>query len=216
MTSGPRSKVVQRLRRAALRREGADLSDGTLLSARLVLSAQTASACVPPPLLESTIEAASLLAAGKAATGLISARVAALTEGVVRAMLLTRFKIVGFGLVAVLLAGLGTGPLTYRLLAEKPKDEPAPAQANGREPVAPAAVAGKVTQVAADGKSITLTARDLRRVDVKLTDKTEVVYQNVGPGGAKPSEGYFAQVTLEEGSEDTAMHVLFTIPGGRR
>jgi RNA polymerase sigma factor (sigma-70 family) len=85
-----------------------------------------------------------------------------------------------------------------------------------------APVGGKVVGVSKDGKTITLERRpqargeEPGRLDVKLTDKTRIAYTNVGPGEAKPTEGYFAQVRLVEGSKDTAAGVLFGKPGGER
>ena len=69
----------------------------------VALSLPVASAHVPTALLESTVKAASQFAAGQAATtGLISVEVAALTRGVLNAMLLSQFKVtMGILLVAV-------------------------------------------------------------------------------------------------------------------
>ena len=75
-----------------LTRRGVALSGGALAA---VLSQQAASAGVPASVAVSTIKAESLLAAGKAAaTGAISVKVAALTEGVMKAMLFTKLKAV--------------------------------------------------------------------------------------------------------------------------
>src|SRR5207302_1134008 len=75
----PEGTVAGRLARARvmlagrLVRRGVALSVGTLAA---LLSHDARSACVPPSLLSSTIEAASLFASGQAATnGLISAKV---------------------------------------------------------------------------------------------------------------------------------------------
>ena len=72
-----------------LARHGLAVTGGTLAAA---LSQNLASASVPTGVLSSTIKAVTLVAAGKAATGLISANVAALTEGVIKGMLLTKLK----------------------------------------------------------------------------------------------------------------------------
>jgi hypothetical protein len=83
-------------------------------------------------------------------------------------------------------------------------------------------VAGRVSSVSSDGKIITVemppTARgeEPKRREIKLGDKARVVYNNVGPDGAKPTEGYFAQVLLEPGSADSAARVNFFKPGERR
>src|SRR5262249_36332454 len=59
-----------------------------------VASQNAAPACVPAPLASYTIRAAILAAAGQAATaGVIPAQVAALVEGVLKTMLLTKLKV---------------------------------------------------------------------------------------------------------------------------
>jgi RNA polymerase sigma factor (sigma-70 family) len=87
-------------------RHGLSLGGGALAMA---LSGNAASANLPPSLVISTIKAATFIAAGHAtaAAGMISAKVASLTEGVVKTMLLTKLKIA----TGVLLAAgvLGTG-----------------------------------------------------------------------------------------------------------
>jgi RNA polymerase sigma factor (sigma-70 family) len=82
-------------------------------SVAAVLSAGSASA--PPALVASTIKAASLLAAGQAA-GVVSANVAALTEGVLRAILVKKIKTV-LPVVLVVAALAGTAGLIYQTQA---------------------------------------------------------------------------------------------------
>ena len=100
----PEGSVASRLARARamlakrLTQRGVVFSGGSVAA---VLSAGSASASVPPALVASTIKAASLLAAGQAA-GVVSAKVAALTEGVVKAMFVTKIK---SALAVVLLVG---------------------------------------------------------------------------------------------------------------
>jgi RNA polymerase sigma factor (sigma-70 family) len=90
-----------------LSRFGAALSAGAVAA---LLSRDAASACVPASLLNSTARAAVLTA------GVVSARVLALTEGVMKAMLLSKIKFVwAVGLVAVV--GAGAVGLTYRQAA---------------------------------------------------------------------------------------------------
>jgi RNA polymerase sigma factor (sigma-70 family) len=104
-----------------LARHGLAVSGGTLA---LMLSQNAASAGVPTSLVSSTIKAASLFAAGQAAaTGLVSAKVAGLAEGVLKTMLLTKVKIGTAVLLAVVTLGLGAGWLTHQALAEKPTSE---------------------------------------------------------------------------------------------
>src|SRR5947208_7890766 len=108
-----------------------------------VLSAGSASASAPPALVASTIKAASLLAAGQAA-GIVTAKVAALTDGVVKAMFMTKIKsvlavvlVVGLALGGIgLVVGLSTNPAAVAQ-AETPKQPPAkeekPPVATGKE-----------------------------------------------------------------------------------
>jgi RNA polymerase sigma factor (sigma-70 family) len=113
----PEGTVAGRLARARallakrLARPGRALS-GAGVSAVLVRSA---SASVPAAVASSTVKAAGLLAAGQAAAvGAISARVVVLTEGVLKAMLLTKLKAAtGMCLAVGMLIVLGA-VLTYR------------------------------------------------------------------------------------------------------
>lgn len=106
-----------------LARQGITLS-GALLAA--VLSEKAACASVPANLGISTIEAVTAVAAGQGAlAGIVSTKVAALTEGVVKTMLLTKLKSITIVLAAVaVMSGAGIF-LTY--------------QASGAEKTAPKA-----------------------------------------------------------------------------
>jgi uncharacterized protein (TIGR03067 family) len=86
-----------------------------------VLSQIVASAGVPTSTVSSTIKAASLFAAGQAAaTGAISAKVAALTEGVLKAMLVTKLKIASV-VVLMIAALVGGARLIYSTQAAEAK-----------------------------------------------------------------------------------------------
>jgi RNA polymerase sigma factor (sigma-70 family) len=90
-----RAMLAKRLARHGLEALGACLA--------AALSQNAASAGVPPFMVSSTIKAVTLVAAGQTASGVISAKVVALTEGVLKTMFLKQLKAV----TAVLLV-LGT------------------------------------------------------------------------------------------------------------
>src|SRR5262245_14060918 len=89
-TLSGRLTTARRLLAKRLARHGVALSAGALAA---VLSQHAAAAGVPAPLVVPTVQAAALLAAGETAAGLVSAKVAALTEGVLKAMLMTRLRV---------------------------------------------------------------------------------------------------------------------------
>jgi RNA polymerase sigma factor (sigma-70 family) len=91
-----------------LAKRGLALPGGALAG---VLSHNVASAGVQTSVLAATIKAASLFAAGQAATGVTSVKVAALTEGVLKAMLVTKLKnatalVLVMSLIGVVWAGI--------------------------------------------------------------------------------------------------------------
>ncbi len=97
-----------------LTRRGLQVSAALLATA---LSGQAASAA-PPSLVSATINAGGLLAAGRAASAGISMKVLALTQGVLKTMLLKKLRIAG---VLVLLAVVATGAaLMYPTQASVP------------------------------------------------------------------------------------------------
>jgi RNA polymerase sigma factor (sigma-70 family) len=119
----PEGTVASRLTRARvllarrLAQRNVALSGGVLAS---MLALDAAARCVPRGLVSSTIQAAYCLAAGKAvAAEVISAKVAALTEGVLKTMLWTRLKTVIGGALMVVLLGL-SGALAWQSQAAAP------------------------------------------------------------------------------------------------
>jgi RNA polymerase sigma factor (sigma-70 family) len=114
----PEGTVASRLAAARvmlakrLKQRGIALSGGVLAA---VLSQQAASAGVPTAVVSSTIKAAAGFVAGPAAAGVISVKVAVLTEGVLKAMFVTKLKTATVVLLTVALAGIGGG--TTALLA---------------------------------------------------------------------------------------------------
>jgi RNA polymerase sigma factor (sigma-70 family) len=122
----PEGSVGSRLARARvqlakrLAQRGVAFSCATLAAAL----AQEASARVPTAVLASTIHTGSLLAAGQTVTeAMISAKVAALTEGVLKTMLLNKLKTLVLGLLIAAL--LGGAAVLYRTEAAQPKNEAA-------------------------------------------------------------------------------------------
>jgi RNA polymerase sigma factor (sigma-70 family) len=105
-----RKMLAKRLTRHGFAITGAALA--------VVLSQNTASACVPPTLVSSTVKAAGLYMAGQMATAaLISGNVVALTEGVLKTMLVTKIKTAIAVFVTISVLGIGGGAISYSLVA---------------------------------------------------------------------------------------------------
>jgi RNA polymerase sigma factor (sigma-70 family) len=140
----PEGTVAGRLARArtmlakALARRGVVFSGGALAVA---ISQNAASACVPGSLVFSTVKAASMSAAGKAVAGVVSAKVAALADGVMKAMLLTKLKTIAALVLILCVLGTGASMLTHHTLAagqQEANKKPAPTP-ESNVPDAPAA-----------------------------------------------------------------------------
>lgn len=114
-TLSSRLATARRMLRKRLAGRGLVLT-GSGLGAALTQSA--ASASVPLPLVASTVKAATFVAASQTiAGGMISAKIASLTDGVLKAMLLAKIK---NGVVVLLVAavlGSGTSMVAYRTMA---------------------------------------------------------------------------------------------------
>ena len=119
-----------------LSRRGIPLSAGALTVA---LSGETASAGVPPTLLATTASTALAVAAGRALTaGAVPAEVATLTEGVLKAMLLSKLKLL-WAVALVVSVGAGASGLAFRATAADP--------AQGREVPARARVQDELEEL---------------------------------------------------------------------
>jgi RNA polymerase sigma factor (sigma-70 family) len=117
IAEGTLSSRLARARRLLARRlSGPDavLSAGALAAA---VSSSQAPAAVPVSLEHATVHIAMLLAAGSTAAAVASAEVAAITEGVLKTMLLTKLKTLTVCLLAVSVVALGIGALGQRLQA---------------------------------------------------------------------------------------------------
>ena len=103
--------------RSRLTRRGVALSSGLLAA---VVAEGANAAIVPPALCESTAKAALLAVAGRSiAAGIVSARVLALTKGVLNTMAATKLTLIALALLSA--GGLltGTGSIAYYLLADE-------------------------------------------------------------------------------------------------
>jgi RNA polymerase sigma factor (sigma-70 family) len=140
---------ARKLLRGRLSRRGVMLSAGLLAT---LLGHDAASACVPAALAASTAKAATLFLAGQAmAAGLISTNVAAMTQGVLRAMFLTKLKTAAAILLAVALTGTGVGVVTYHTLAaEQPGSQPGDAPGRASAAGDAAKIARLIDQLGSD------------------------------------------------------------------
>ena len=133
----PQGSVAGRLARGRkllakrLASRGVALSAGSLAA---VVSQNAVSAAVPTSLMSTTVKAAAVIAAGQAAVaGVVPAKVAALMEGVLKTMFMTKLK----GLMPVTMAmlaimvGVGVGLLGYGRATGQQKED------NKAEVVAP-------------------------------------------------------------------------------
>jgi RNA polymerase sigma factor (sigma-70 family) len=124
-----------------LTNRGIVLSAGSLAA---VVSPKIARASVPTTLMNSTIQAAAMIAAGQATVaGVVPAKVALLTEGVLRAMLLSKLKTATMGLLLVSLLLGAAGEIYQTPAAEEPK-----AKATTDVPTSPSDRAGSKNDLA--------------------------------------------------------------------
>jgi RNA polymerase sigma factor (sigma-70 family) len=173
----PRGTILSRLAwarqrlRDRLTRRGLALSAAALTTC---LSVAEASAALPAALVQTTVNAASLFAAGTPVAGAVSAQAISLTQGVLRDMFLTKLKIVtavllGVGAMALGVAGLAAQrpPLEQAVspgaeraaTVEAPPLEPAPAKVVQGDPAHKPILLrvpdhGIQPQVVVDGKGV--------------------------------------------------------------
>jgi RNA polymerase sigma factor (sigma-70 family) len=133
-------------------RRGPAVSGGALAA---LLAQKAAAGCAPTSLVNSTIKAAGVFAAWQVGgAGGISVRVAALTEGVLKAMFIPRLKLV-VGLVLLMSLLLSGGAVTYHALGAGPADtKKLPAGSAGRKPDEPAEKVGEVRRFEGHGAGI--------------------------------------------------------------
>jgi RNA polymerase sigma factor (sigma-70 family) len=132
-TLSSRLATARQLLAGRLTSRGVAIAAGPLA---LILTQQAASASVRAVLVNATIQSAALVAAGKT-TAAISPKVAALTQGVLRTMFMTKLKVAGMYLMlAAGLIVLGSGALIDRTRADNQSDRPAVAPDQSRALVA--------------------------------------------------------------------------------
>jgi RNA polymerase sigma factor (sigma-70 family) len=173
----PQGTVASRLARARgmlarrLARYGAAVAGGALAAA----TAQAASAAVPTALAVSTVQAATTTA------GVISGNVAALTEGVLKAMLMTKLKSLTAVLLALALLG-GAGLWAYRAWGAERGGAPPPAgQKDDKE-----AIQGAWVAVSAERNGENFSPERLKNWEKLIFTADRVTRE-----GAQPQEGAY-------------------------
>lgn len=169
----PRGTVLSRLSRARERLRGRLIGRGLGLPAAALTAAlcQEAAACLAPaPLVISTVKAAALLAAGQATASVVSAPVAALTEGVLKAMFLTKLKMVVAAVVVAGVVAAGSGGLIQMSTAT--------AQVAQKEPPPKSEPAGKLDPVRAAKAKLHVAAERFHEIEHEmrtLQDRLELL-----------------------------------------
>jgi Skp family chaperone for outer membrane proteins len=175
----PPGTVLSRLARARQRlrdrltRRGVTLAAGALAAG---LAGEAAAAAVPGVLVRTAVRAAVLAASGKALAGVVSTEVVALTEGVVRAMLVTKVKVAVAVVLGVALLGGGGGALTYRTVAGEPgaaAGDPAPVAQKAR--TAPAGEERLKGLLEQKEKEIHELRDRMAALEAELRDKTRLL-----------------------------------------
>jgi RNA polymerase sigma factor (sigma-70 family) len=138
----PQGTISSRLARGRqmlaerLTRRGLALSAGALAAT----FTQAAEAAVPPALVNGTVCAAMSIATGDAAVaGLVSAKVSILTEGVLKAMWISKLKVATVVLLGLALVGGAVGTLTHLGAAEQAADSGTAPMEQSQEPAQEAA-----------------------------------------------------------------------------
>jgi RNA polymerase sigma factor (sigma-70 family) len=190
-TLSSRLTTGRRMLARRLTRRGVTLSGGSVAA---VLSRNAVSANVPAAVVSATVRAVEVVAAGQAAmSGAVSAEVAALTEGVLKTMLLNKLKTVTAVLLVLGVVAFGGGLFSGHTPAaaeEQPQTKAAPEQpqteAAPEEPFRVDAVPGTQFQRYVASFRDTGTVRDpvtdynalFDRAQKVLRDYFEIEYAN--------------------------------------
>jgi RNA polymerase sigma factor (sigma-70 family) len=215
---------ARELLRARLTRRGITLSTGFLG----VVLTEHASAAVPGLLVHSTVKTIALLSAGKVVAGMSAASAAALAEGVLKAMFVTKMKIATAFLFAVGVFGMGVGIVAQQglvqqqspaLLAEGSKplsqtEKKTPATLSAEEKKM-AAVTGKVLD--ADGKPVAYAdVAVLGRPISPLRSRLEDGQPGVALGqGKTDGDGHFHLIVAQTSKERFWTVCVFARAPGR-
>jgi RNA polymerase sigma factor (sigma-70 family) len=175
----PEGSVASRLARARALLAKRLAQRGVVFSGSVaaVSSAGSALASAPPALVASTIKAASLLAAGQAAG--FSAKVAALTEGVVKAMFVTKIKS-ALAVVLVVAALAGTAGLIYQTpaagqpQAEQPASQTDP-KPNANPPAQPRQQPAKTDKERMVGNWFITNDDSMRKGEMWVIDEDSIL-----------------------------------------
>jgi RNA polymerase sigma factor (sigma-70 family) len=161
-TVGMRLSRARKLLRERLNRRGVSL---TAVLGAVALGTNAARAAVPASLVIPTAKAATFHAAGQAAAaGLVSTHVAALTEGMLKAMFTTKLKLTVIVLLVLGLIGTGTGTLAALRCLGGDSPPLAPQASQGATPDASKKETQQAASTAQDGaakKTITISGRVL-------------------------------------------------------
>jgi RNA polymerase sigma factor (sigma-70 family) len=174
-TLSSRLTTARRLLARRLRQHGVAPAAGALASAALIAQSATA-ACVPNTLIVSTVQAATLFAAGKAAA-LSSAPVAALAEGVLKSMFLSKLKFATTFVLAACLAALACWPVFRTVAAGSDVADETREHLTVRLPVAPAEANAQAEQ--ADNPQRIRGSGKVISKDLDLADFTAVEVNSV-------------------------------------
>jgi RNA polymerase sigma-70 factor (ECF subfamily) len=115
-TLSGRLTTARRMLARRLTRQGVALTGATVTT---LLASSIVSASVPPALIGSTLKAAAAFAFGQSPATLVSVEVAALTERMLKSMLLVKLKLATAVLVAVSVLGGSAGVLAYQASRQK-------------------------------------------------------------------------------------------------
>ena len=200
-----RAKLARRLTR-----QGLTLGTGAVAAA---LAQNTASAGVPLPLVTSTVKAASLIAAGQAVSGAVRRQVATLTEGMLKAMLLTKLKVTITVLLALNLIGAGVGLVYCQTAGTGLPGKGEPERRTDCQSVPPTAQKtdpGKEVPEAPAKDKLTDTVEKLIADSTKkltLMESKTLTNAKLGPEDVKAAQDY-----IKDHKDYTSYHLLFALP----